>query len=120
MIKSTQFSFIIFTDHDATVKINNQINFSTSFTDKLNLRLIKTSKYIQQFNFIIKHKLEKQHIVSNALFRFEIINENLTTSKNDELNALWIYQKIFYANTTTEINDEFKQRIIDEYIKNKS
>ena len=67
-MKFVQTFFIIFTNHDVVVKINHQMNFSISFTNKLNFRLIKILKYIQKFNIIIKYKFEKQHVISNALF----------------------------------------------------
>ena len=113
-MKFFQFLFIVFTDHDAAVNINRQINFSTSFTDKLNLRLIKASEYIQRFNLIIKHKSRKHHVVSNALSKLKTDNVNHTISKNGELNALMA----FYITSATKISDEFHQQVIHGYITN--
>lgn len=46
----------MYTDHGAALGIAKQITLSTSSTDKLNLRLIWASDYMQRFSLIIHHK----------------------------------------------------------------
>ena len=72
-MKSFKHSTIVYIDHDATLSIARQTTLFTSFIDKLNLRFVRAFDYIQRFDFIIKHKLDKLHIVSNALSRLIII-----------------------------------------------
>ena len=103
-------SIIVYIDHDATLSIAKQTTLFTSFIDKLNLRLVRISDYIQCFDFIIKHKLDKLHIVSNALSRFllfSMFEQNL----ENELNVLFTISLI-------EINNVFKARIVNDYVKN--
>ena len=59
---------IIYIDHDVVLKITFQTTLFITFTNKLNFRLIRASNYIQRFNLEIRHKFDKQHVVSNVLF----------------------------------------------------
>ena len=95
---------------EATLDIATQIILIITFTNKLNLRLIRVFHYIQRFNLNIRHKSKKQHIVSNILFRLIIDNHESTTKKN-ELNVLFIVFLI-------EMNKVFRKRLIDEYKSN--
>ena len=71
---------------------------------------MKTSNYIQRFNFDIRHKLDKQYIVSDALFR--LINDNINIFDHDgELNAL-------FTVSLMKMNSDFKQRILNDYKSN--
>ncbi len=112
MIESFKKSTILFIDHDSVLSIVKQTSLVISFIDKLNLRLIRASKYIQRFNIIIKHKSEKQHIVSDALFRLASENDE-NALDFEELDALFI-------TTLIEMNLTFRKKIIDEYFKNKT
>ncbi len=120
MIESFKKFIILFTDHELILNIVKQISLFIIFTDRLNLRLIKVFEYIQRFNVIIKHKSDKQHIVSDALFRLASENdENVFDS--EELNALII--EIMNLNALfiiilIEMSDEFKIKIIFEYFSN--
>ena len=98
---------IIYIDHNVVFDITKQISFFTSFTNKFNFRLMKISNYIQRFNFDIRYKSNKQHIVSNVFSR--LINDNINVfDHNDELNAL-------FTMSLMKINSNFKQRILNNY-----
>ena len=60
-------STIIYIDHSTIVSIFKQINFIIFNINKFNLRLIKISQYLFNFNITVKHKFNKLNIVSNAL-----------------------------------------------------
>ena len=60
---------IIYTNHSAIINIMKQIKFAFINIDKLNLRLIKIFIFLSQFVFDVRHKLDKQYIVSNVLSR---------------------------------------------------
>lgn len=62
---------IIYTDHSAAVPISRQTSLTSSSTDKLNLRLIRASSYLSQFNIVVKHKLGKSNVVPDALSRLQ-------------------------------------------------
>ena len=99
---------IIYIDHDAILKIVNQIIFIISSIEKLNFRLIKTFDYIQRFNLKIRHKSNKQHIVSNVLFKLINVNINSSNHNENEFDVLFIVLLI-------EMNFVFRQRIFDDY-----
>ena len=67
-------SIVIYIDHELTLNIVKQITLIINFIDKLNFRFVKISNYLQKFNLNIKHKFDKQHIVSNAFFRLANAN----------------------------------------------
>ena len=71
---------IIIIDHVAVVNISTQIILLTTNVNKFNLRSIKTFQYLLTMFLEFRHKLNKKHIVSNALFRFQRYDE----SKNNE------------------------------------
>ena len=100
---------IIYIDHEIALDIITQITLTIIFIDKLNLKLIRVFDYIQRFNLNIRHKLDKQHVVSNALSRFfsDNIDSKIDETKN-ELNALFIVSLI-------KMNEAFRKRIIDDY-----
>ena len=102
---------VIYIDHDATLEIASQITLTISSIDKLNLRLVRAFDYIQRFNLKIRHKFDKQHIVSNALFRLISVNTNSSNHNEDEFDALFIVSLV-------EMNFVFKQRILNDYKTN--
>ena len=102
-----QRSIIIFIDHDATLSLVKQTSLITAFTDKLNLRLIKAFDYIQRFEIELRHKSDKQHIVSDALSRLVSINID-TTSEEGELNAL-------FTTAFVKMKTDFRQKLVADY-----
>ena len=101
-------SIIVYTDHDVALGLVKQITLITTSTNKLNLRLIRVFDYIQRFNLKFRHKLEKQHIVLNALSRLASDNVNSLLSDEGVLDALFIISLV-------EMNEDFRKRILDEY-----
>ena len=110
IVESSKKKFsIIFTNHDVVLDIAKQISLIISSTNKLNLRLIKTSNYIQRFDLEIRHKLEKQHIIFDAFSR--LTNTNIKSrifDENNELNVLFITILI-------EIEKVFRNKFIVDY-----
>ena len=51
------------------MQIVYQITLFISFIDKLNLRLMRISQYLSNFNLIIYRKINKSNVVFDALFR---------------------------------------------------
>ena len=88
MIESSECSStIIYTDHSVVVSISRQTNFITFNTNKLNLRFIRASQYLFDFNLQMRHKIDKFNIVSNAFFRLQ--TNVITTKKIDVLKAFY-------------------------------
>ena len=102
---------IIYIDHDVVLKITFQTTLFITFINKLNFRLIRASNYIQRFNLDIRHKFDKQHVVSNVLSRLFNVNVNTSHEKivnENELNALFIVSLM-------KMNQKFKDRILIDY-----
>ena len=68
------FFIVIYIDHEAILNIAKQIILIINFIDKFNLRLVKIFDYLQRFNLEIRHKSNKQHIVSNVFSKLVNIN----------------------------------------------
>lgn len=88
--------------------IVKQISLFTSSTDKLNFRLVRVLYYIQRFNFIIRHKSNRLHLVLNALFKLSIRNKIKEQSKNEEFDVLFT---IFLI----QITSKFEDKLIRKY-----
>ncbi len=109
MIKSSKHLILIFTNHGAALGIAKQTSLSTSFTDKLNLRLIWAFKYLQRFNIEIRHKLGKWHIVLNTLSWLASTNSDIKPeSIEGELDALFTVLLV-------QMDPILKQKILDKY-----
>ncbi len=126
-------STIIYINYDATLDIVKQTSLITFFINKLNLRLIRASNYLQRFNLNIRYKLNKQHIVLDALLRLVFANVNAKVFSNDilvkkgELDALFVFAKAFrnynlmkqlkalFIVVIVSINEVFCKQIIDNY-----
>ena len=114
---------IIYIDHKAVLNITKQTIFTSSFTNKLNLRLMRVNDYIQRFDLNIRHKLNRTHIVSNTLFKLVNLNTfELFTKK--KLNAFFIlidvdinYSKInvLFTCSLIKMNVVFRQKILNDY-----
>ena len=103
---------IIYTNHAITLSIVKQSILTTSFIDKLNLRLVRASKFFNRFDFNIRHKFDKKHVVSDALSRLSNVNFETHFKSKDELDVLHIYQAIV---SLIHFNDEFRNKILDDY-----
>ena len=109
IIESAKYPTLIFTDHGAALGIAKQTLLSTSSTDKLNLRLIRASEYLQRFNIEIRYKPGKQHIVPDILSRLASTNLDVKpVSMEGELDALFTVSLV-------QMEPAFKQKILDGY-----
>ena len=103
---------IIYTDHEASLTIVKQIFLSIFSTDKLNLKLVRVSNYIQRFELVIKYKSDKLHLVSDALFKLST-NATMTTkmlSQDEKLD-------VFFTASLIEMISKFRKKLIEEYFK---
>ena len=99
---------IIFTNHDATLDIAKQTSMITAFIDKLNLRLVRVSDYIQRFDFELRHKSDKQHIVFDVLSRLVSFNTDVALEE-DELDVL-------FTTALMKIEKDFRKKLVADYI----
>ena len=73
-------SITVFTNHVATASIVIQIKLTITNTNKLNLRLIRAFQFFFILSINIRIKLEKLHLISDALFKLL----NLSSKKEIE------------------------------------
>lgn len=146
MIEVFEHAIVIYIDYAIALDIVRQTSLITTSTNKLNFRLIRISNYLQRFNLDIRHKLDKQHIMSNALSRLAFDNNESFLRKSfandyDELDALLIIltknallkhsalnkceswnsfvdTSMLLIAFLIEINAIFRQRIVNDYKTN--
>ena len=114
---------VVFTDHSAAVPISTQTSLSSSSTDKLNLRLVRASQYLSQFDLVIKHKSGKSNVVPDALSRLKADPGKPLdgTGILDSLYAEGYLKEDFhepamaYHITLVEMSDSFKERLVKAY-----
>ena len=103
---------IIQIDHSATIDICKQkFITNTNFFIRNNIRVVKISQYLSQFSFDVKHKFDKNNVMSNALFKLISI-ETISFEQKDysEFDVLYIYNT-----TLVKISKDFKEKIIQDY-----
>ena len=128
-------SIIVYIDYFVVVLISRQISLITFNIDKLNLRLVRVSQYLSNFNLIVKYKFDKFNIILDAFSRFQNNTNVSINEKIDILKALYNVfiefchenlititsslskQSIYYI-TLIKIINEFKQKLKHAYQKN--
>ena len=121
------FSIIVYIDHSTVVFISRQIIFIIFSSDKLNLRLVKVSQYLFDFNLFIKHKVDKINVVSDALSRLQ--TNVFIIEKIDVLKFLYehalesssidliVETSLFYHHVTfVKMSNDFKRRLKQVYL----
>ena len=131
MIESTKIFFVImYIDHFATVFIFRQITLITFNSNKLNLRLIKTSKYLFNLNLFIRHKIDKTNVMFDVFFRFQVdasIIEKIDVLKSFYDHFLKSMQRnlisktllLYHHVTLIEMSNDFKRRFKQIYQNDK-
>ena len=127
MIESIEISStIIYTNHFAVVFISRQIILTISSNDKLNLRLMRTSQYLSDFNLYVRHKVDKANVMSDVLFKLQV--DVFIIDKIDVLESLYEHAlKFTQANLIlktslyfhhvilVEMSNDFKIRLKQAY-----
>jgi hypothetical protein len=116
---------IIQIDHVVIVNICKQILIiSINSVMQMNLRLVWASQFLSQFsNLKIRHKLEKHHLILDALSRLQSLNKKNLLDDHAKLNELFVdYTKVIYVYSTIlmKLNSEFRAKIIEKYFKDES
>lgn len=102
---------LMFTNHTVVTNIARQMKLVFFNTDKLNLRLIRISQYLSQFNLNIRYRSDKIHLVSDVLSRlldfFLVKKEFVLDDLSDEAAA--------YNVTLVEMFSNFRKKLLKEY-----
>jgi dUTPase len=121
---------VAYTDHIAT--INLATSLSSSSPDRMNLRLVRASQYLQQYRLLVYHKAGKLNCIADALSRLAAVDK-AEPREDDDLDALhvtiasdlqlpgtattWDVPDDAYAFLTSciQLSDDFKTRIRAAY-----
>ena len=109
LIEASVKTTIVYTDHAAAVGIVRQSSMNTTSTEKLNLRLIRASEYLQRFRLKIRHKSGKANVVSDALSR---LASRSYRSETDE--SILDTVEDFPVSVIT-VSKAFRRRLLDGY-----
>ena len=127
LVDSSQFPTIVFIDHGATLGIAKQTSMFTSSIDKLNLRLVRASDYIQRFSFIILHRPDRLHVVPDALSRLPTSSSpqngltSVSSSSHFDLTSPPADYgdgelDVLYVCTMINLDEDFRQKLLDGYV----
>jgi transposase InsO family protein len=113
MIESTELPTIVFTDHASTVGISKQTSLSSVSTDKLNLRLVRASEYLQRFRLDVRHRSGKSNAVPDALSRLATtLGSPRDTTDPGTLDSLYAYT---HHASLVEMSPTLRSRLIHGY-----
>ncbi|KAJ5399626.1 hypothetical protein N7465_010115 [Penicillium sp. CMV-2018d] len=85
LIETAKKPVIFYTDHSATIAVATSLK--TSSTERLNLRLVRASMYMQQFPIKVFHRPRKTSRIADALSRLPSVSPTLP-KQDDDLEAL--------------------------------
>ena len=106
---------IIFTDHSATTDITRQVTLSSSSTDRLNLRLVRASQYVSQFDLDVRWRPGKQNIVPDALSRLLHSKEEERDTKSPGV----LDEVLAFNMTYTQMSPGYKENLQEAYANDK-
>ena len=109
LIKAASKPTIIYIDHSTVIDIVRQSNINTTSTKKLNLRLIRASKYLQRFRIELRHKADKTNIVPDALSRLT------SRSHRSEPDSSSILDADTFPVSLITMSKAFRKRLIEGY-----
>ena len=139
MIDFIKQSFIIiYINYSTMMSIFKQTSLATFNMNKLNLRLIRVSQYLSNFNIVIRYKTNKINVISNVFFRlskkssiqsnfndkievFDSLYDHVVDLTDHESRTITIQNlsTIFYHVTLIKMSNDFKQRFKNVYVANK-
>ena len=110
MVESSKHSVRVQIDHFVILDIMKQNSIiSTTSTMRMNVRLIRASQFLRQFDLDVRHKPGKEHILPDALSRLTSINTDVSISKDhSELDAL-------FTMALMQMNSNFHDRCVQGY-----
>ncbi len=128
-----------------TTSIVKQTTLFFLSIDKLNLRLVCVSQYLSQFSLNVRHRIERLHTISNALFKLlafedkhnknkllildkinnfatnvEAIIELMRQTFKEKSNLVdqnTINKTILFHLCLVQISEIFKKRLLETYVK---
>ena len=124
--KKTKQIIVIFINYVVNTFISKQIIMNSNNTNKFNLRLMRVFTYFFQFKIEIKYRLNKEHVIFDALFRLFSKNEQSKCNFDDKLNIEIYYNDVVdfddsncyaFHEIFIVMFNEFKKQIKKKYQK---
>lgn len=119
MVESSEQPTRIYTDHATTLGIVKQTSLNTVSMEKLNLRLIRASGYLQRFRLDVRYKPGRTHYAPDALSRLASRETKRQQDNHEEgiLDTLHVITIESWALATSivELSEDFKKRLNDGY-----
>ena len=108
LLDSSKHNTVIQTDHSAILNLLKQkFIVSTTSTMRMNVRLVRASQFLYQFNLDVRYKSNKEHVVPDALFRLASLNRPMNKD-HSELNVL-------FTMTLVEMSTDFHDKLMSGY-----
>lgn len=102
---------IIYTDHSAAIPIVRQTSLNTTSVEKLNLRLIRASEYLQRFRIDVRYKPGRTNTIPDSLSRLAS-REYRPETNESILDSLCVR---CFPVSLVEMSEEFRQRLLEGY-----
>ena len=119
MVESSEQPTRIYTDHAASLGIVKQTSLNTVSVEKLNLRLVRASEYLQRFRLDVRYKPGRSHFMPDALSRFASCESKRRPDAEHEgvLDVLHATAIENWALTTSivKLSKDFRTRLIEGY-----
>ena len=128
MIKFVMNTIIIYIDYTVSIFITRQTTLITSFTNKLNFRLICVFQYLLGFNISFRHKTEKMNMVFNVLSKLKSVqlnendkenifenlyNNSVSLNELEKTDSLFEQTITMYADTLMKLSQNFKKKLVE-------
>ena len=109
IVESSKYPVIIQTDHSAILDIIRQSSITTTISImRMNVRLVRASQFLRQFQLDVRHKPGKEHIIPDVLSRLASTNSYNLASDHSELDCL-------FTASYVRMKEEFYDRILKGY-----
>lgn len=113
LIEASNQPTVVYTDHGSIVQIVKQASLTNSSTDKLNLRLVRASEYLQRFTLDVRHKAGRTNYVLDALSRLAARRESLSAESDSGILDSLVVEG--YPITTVELSNGLSRCIHQGY-----
>ena len=126
LVESSTHPVIVQTDHSAILDIMKQSSItSTTSTLRMNVRLVRASQFLRQFQLNVRHKPGKDHIVPDALSRLASATTTGLAEDYSELDALYGYTTqamdpkddlYAYSASIVSMDEAFRSSLLAGYV----
>jgi hypothetical protein len=123
LINSSPRPTIVYTDHSAAIWIARQTSLITTSTEKLNLRLVRASAFLSQFDLDVRFRPGKEHVIADALSRLpqqDNLAQGLDEFLDTQVAAIEAHEPVYTYNATLiEMSADFRKAIQTGYQKDR-